>query len=136
MEPGPFTVAIAFWVFVAIATVASIIGDYKKRQLTLEPLRQAIEKGQQLDPAVVERLMAPAPDPGIDPVSLKVGGIIVVAAGVGTAILSLFLAKLAPVAFYPVMGGGLVAVCVGVGLVVAARAVERARSKEVRGPAV
>jgi hypothetical protein len=136
MDPGPFTVAIAFWIFVAIATVASIIGDYKKRQLTLEPLKQAIEKGQQLDPAVVERLMAPAADPGIYPVGLKVGGIIVIAAGVGTAILSVFIAKLAPVAFWPVMGGGLVAVCVGIGLVIASNAVERSRSKEVRGPAV
>jgi len=136
MESGPFAVAIAFWFFVAVATVAGIFADYKKRQLTLEPLRQAIEKGQQLDPAVVERLMAPTPEPGMNPIGLRVGGIVVISVGVGTAILSLFLAKLAPVAFYPVMGGGLVAVCIGTGLVVAAGAVERARGKEVRGPAV
>ena len=74
MEFGPFAVAIAFWIFVAIATVAGIVGDYKKRQLTLEPLRAAIEKGQQLDPAVVERLMAPAEDTGINPTGLMVGG--------------------------------------------------------------
>jgi hypothetical protein len=136
MDFGPFAVAIAFWTFVAIATVASIISDYKKRQLTLEPLRQAIEKGQQLDPAVVERLMAPTEDKGIDPTSLRVGGIIVTATGVGAVIHAVFLAQVAPVALYPVMGGGLVVVCVGIGLVLAARAVERARSKEVRGPAV
>ena len=68
---GPFAVAIAFWVFVAIATVAGIVGDYKKRQLSLEPLRAAIEKGQQLDPAVVERLMAPAHEKGINPLALS-----------------------------------------------------------------
>lgn len=136
MDFGPFAVAIAFWTFVAIATVAGIVSDYKKRQLTLEPLRQAIEKGQQLDPAVVERLMAPVQEPGMSPIGLRVGGIITIAAGFGVAILSLFLARLAPVAFYPVMGGALVVVCVGTGLVIAARAVDHARSKEVRGPAV
>ncbi len=136
MDFGPFAVAIAFWTFVAIATVASIVSDYKKRRLALEPLRQAIEKGQQLDPAVVERLMAPTEDKGIDPVGLKVGGIIVTAGGVGVAILAFFIARVAPVALYPVLGGGLVAVCIGIGLILAAQAVERARSKEVRGPGV
>jgi hypothetical protein len=136
MSAGPFEVAIVFWIFVAVASVAGVIGDYKKRQLTLEPLRQAIEKGQQLDPAVVERLMAPAREKGISAVSLRVGGIITIAAGVGTAILAMFLSQVAAVAFYPVMGGGLVAVCVGIGLVVAAQAVERTQSKEAHGPAV
>jgi len=136
MDFGPFAVAIAFWTFVAIATVASIVADYMKRRLALEPLRQAIEKGQQLDPAVVERLMAPTEDKGINPVGLRVGGIIVTAGGVGVAILAFFIAQLASEALYPILGGGLVAVCVGIGLIVAAQAVERSRSKEVRGPGV
>ncbi len=136
MEFGPFAVAIAFWTFVAIATVAGIIGDYKKRQLTLEPLRRAIDKGQPLDPAVVERLMAPTKPEGINAVGLRIGGIITIAAGAGTAILAIFLAQVAAAAFYPVMGGGVVAVCIGVGLVLAARAVDEAKSKEARGPAV
>src|SRR5690242_6571274 len=48
---------IAFWAFLAIASVAGIVADYKKRRLELEPLRAAIERGQQLDPALVQRLM-------------------------------------------------------------------------------
>jgi hypothetical protein len=136
MDFGPFAVAIAFWTFVAIATVASIISDYKKRQLNLELLRQAMDKGQQLDPAIVERVMAPAKEEGLNPVALRVGGIITIAAGAGTALLAIFLAQVAPAAFYPVMGGGSVAVCIGAGLVCAARAVDRAKSKEARGPAV
>jgi hypothetical protein len=137
MEFGPFAVAIAFWVFVAIATVAGIVADYKKRQLTLEPLRAAIEKGQQLDPAVVERLMAPSEEPGIKPIGLRISGIITVSAGIGVAILAFFLARLAPQALYPILGGGVVAICVGLGLVIAANAVERAaQRKEVRGPTV
>jgi hypothetical protein len=132
MESGPFTVAIAFWVFVAIATVAGIVSDYKKRQLALEPLRAAIEKGQQLDPGVVERLMAPPQDSGINPLGLWVGGVILISAGVGVALLAFILDHVAPAAFWPILGGGVVALCLGVGLVVAARIVQKHQG--TRGP--
>jgi hypothetical protein len=127
MEFGPFSVAIAFWAFVAIATVASIIADYKKRQLALEPLRAAIEKGQQLDPAIVERLMAPAQGSGVNAAGLWVWGVITISAGVGTAILAFMLAHVATEAFWPVLGGGVVAICLGTGLVVAAGIVQKLR---------
>ena len=133
---GPFAVAIAFWVFLAVAAVAGIVADYKKRQIALEPLRAAIERGQQIDPALVERLMAPDPrGDALNPLHLRVGGIITLAAGVGVAILSYFIAQVAAIAFYPVLGGGVVVLCVGVGLIIAARAVETdARRSETRRP--
>ena len=124
---GPFAVAIAFWVFVTIAAVAGIVSDYKKRQLALEPLRVAIERGQQLDPAVIDRLMAPERDAGLNPLYLRVGGIICLAAGVGVVILAFLLSQIAPASFYPVLGGGAVTLCLGGGLVIAARAAEQAR---------
>lgn len=128
---GPFHVAIAVFIFCAIATVAGVIGDYKKRQAAMGPLRAAIERGQPIDPAVIERLMAPERHEGINPVNLRVASIIVMAAGVGIVILSLFLSQLAGTAvLYPVMGVGVLCVCVGVGLMVAARSVERHRDRE------
>ena len=130
---GPFAVAIAFWAFVAVAAVAGIVADYKKREAALAPLRLAIERGQQLDSALVERLMTPERDPGIDPLYLRIGGIITFAAGVGVVILSFILAQVAPVALYPVLGGGVVLVCVAVGLLVAARAVESHRARAGTG---
>lgn len=134
MEFGPFAVAIAFWAFVAIATVAGIVGDYKKRQLALEPLRVAIEKGQQLDPNIVERLMAPAQEARMNPVGLWVSGIILISAGIGVGLLAFFLDHIAPLAFWPVLGGGVVALCIGTGLVVAARVVQQ--HKGTPGPEV
>jgi hypothetical protein len=121
---GPFSVAIAFWVFLGVAAVAGIVADYKKRQIALEPLRAAIERGQQLDPAVVERLLAPEARAALNPLYLRVGGIITVATGVGVVILSFMLTQIVPFVFYPVLGGGIVALCIGVGLIIAARAVE------------
>jgi hypothetical protein len=131
---GPVAVAIAFWIFVTVAAVAGIWADYKKRQLALEPLRAAIERGQQLDPALVERLMAPERDAGLNPLYLRVGGIILIAAGVGVLILAFLLNQVAPVSFYPVLGGGVVTLCVGAGLVVAARAVEQRAQGAAGGP--
>jgi hypothetical protein len=125
---GPFAVAIAFWIFVTVAAVAGIVADYKKRQLVLAPLRSAIERGQQLDPALVERLMAPERDAGINPLYLRVGGIVTLSAGVGVVILAFLLNQVAPDSFYFVLGGGAVTLCVGGGLVIAASAVERQRA--------
>src|SRR5579863_10419950 len=90
---GPFAVGIAMFAFLTVAAVAGIVADYKKRQIVLAPLRAAIERGQPLDPALVERLMAPEPreNDTINPLHLKVGGIITIAAGVGVAILAYFL---------------------------------------------
>jgi O-antigen/teichoic acid export membrane protein len=126
-EFGPFAVAIAFWIFVTVAAVAGIVADYKKRRVAFEPLRAAIERGQPLDPALVERLLAPERDTGINPVHLQVGGIITLSAGVGIGLLAFFIYPVAPISLYPVLGGGIVVVCVGLGLVLAARAVARQR---------
>lgn len=130
---GPFAVAIAFWAFVAIAAVAGIVADYKKRQAALAPLHAAIEKGQQLDPALVERLMSPERDAGINPLYLRVGGIITLAAGVGLMILAFFLSQINHDVLYPILGAGSVVVCVGLGLMVSARAVESYRPPAANG---
>jgi hypothetical protein len=132
-EFGPFAVAIAFWIFVTIAAVAGIWGDYKKRQAALEPIRTAIERGQQLDPALIDRLMAPERDEGINPLYVRVGGIIVLSAGVGIVILAFLLNQIAPISFYPVLGGGIVTICVGGGLLIAARAVEQQPARTAAG---
>ena len=130
---GPFAVAIAFWIFVTVAAVAGIVSDYKKRRLALEPLRIAVERGQQLDPALIDRLMAPERDAGINPMYLRVGGIIVLSAGVGIVILAFLLEQIAPISLYPVLGGGIVTICVGGGLVIAARTVEQQRARTTAG---
>ncbi|HLJ36845.1 MAG TPA: hypothetical protein VKT54_00390 [Steroidobacteraceae bacterium] len=127
-------VPIAFLVFVTVCAVAGIVTDYKKRKAALEPLRAAIERGQQLDPALVDRLMAPEKSSGLAPISLMVGGIIACAAGIGVVILSIFIAQVEAAALYPVMGAGIVAVCVGTGLILASRAVEQYRLRHAGGP--
>jgi hypothetical protein len=121
------SVPIAFLLFLTVCAVAGIVADYKKRRVALEPLRAAIERGQQIDPAVIERLMTPDRDPGLNPVYLKIGGIIILSVGVGVALLAFILTQLedARGAFYPILGAAAVVLCFGAGLMFAARVVER-----------
>jgi len=131
---GGAIVGVAFWVFVTVAAVAGIIGDYKRRRLELETLRTAVERGQTLEPALLERLMARPRqhDAPLEPLPLRVGGIITIAVGVGIALLSPFIRLLSLMAFLPVLGGGLLVVCIGAGLMIAARAVERHAERSAR----
>jgi hypothetical protein len=118
---GPFAVAIAFWIFVAVATVAGIVGGYRKRRVELEPLKAAIERGQPLDPAVIDRILQEKAPQKLDPQLIRIGGIITVASGVGVVLLSLILGAQIPQARLPIMGAGVLTICVGVGLLIAAR---------------
>ena len=133
------TFFLGLWVFMSVAAVAGMISDYKKRQLELEPLRAAIERGQHLEPAIIERLMAREQrEQELNPLYLQVGGIIAIAAGCGLAALSWFVSQVIPRAMYPLLGAGALVICVGVGLIVAARAIDQhprnARTELAVGP--
>ena len=100
-------------------------------------LRAAIDKGQTLDPVLIERLTRrQRDDEPVDPVHLKIGGIITLAAGIGICMLSYFISRIAPVALYPILGGGVLVICVGVGLLIGARVLADARARDAsRNPA-
>ena len=80
---GIAAVAIAFWVFITIVSIAGMLQDYRKRKLALEPLRIAIEHGQQLSPEIIATLLGREErHETLDPRQLEVGGIITCAAGI------------------------------------------------------
>jgi hypothetical protein len=123
---GIAAVAIVFWIFVAVVSVAGIIQDYRKRKLAIEPLRIAIEHGQQLSPEIIDRLVGRDDrQEELDPRLLQIGGIITCAAGVGIALLSIFIALVFPPYHWIALGVGVLAVCVGVGLQIAAKSLQR-----------
>lgn len=62
----------------------------------------------------------------LDPRLLEVGGIITCAAGVGIALLSIFLAQVVPPYHWIATGVGVVALCIAVGLVIAAKSLRLA----------
>lgn len=119
----------AFWLFVAIVSVAGMMYDYRKKQLMAETLRRAIDNGHKLDPAVLDGLISQqsssASPQTVDPRHLRVGGIVTLSSGIGVFGLSFFVAQVAPIARYPIMGASVVVVCVAIGLLIAAGFVER-----------
>jgi hypothetical protein len=128
---GPYMVGVAFWIFLGAAAVAAIVTDYKRRRGSIDVIRMAIEKGQQLDPALIEKLTSnERREEPIDPLHVKLGGIITLAAGVGISLFSFFISRIVPVAFYPILGGGVLVLCVGAGLLVGANVLAAARDSE------
>lgn len=125
-HPAIAAVAIAFWLFVGATAIAGMIQDYRKRKLALEPLRIAIEHGQQLDPEIITRLLGREDrQETVNPQDLRIGGIITCASGVGVGLLSVFVAQVFPPYHWLVLGTGVLAVCVGVGLMLAARSLQK-----------
>jgi Domain of unknown function (DUF6249) len=127
MEHGGNTaVAIVFWIFIGVVSVGGMILDYRKRKLALESIRLVIERGQQLSPEVIDRLWA-RDDEKTDPHDLQIGGIITCASGVGFALLSGVAALLFPLQHWVLIGVGvgILGICVGVGLLIAAKSLRR-----------
>jgi hypothetical protein len=134
MHLGIQAVAITFWIFITVVSVAGMILDYRKRQLALEPLRIAIEHGQQLDPEIITRLLGKEErHEELDPQLLKTGGIITSASGLGVALLAAFVAKVFPPYHWLVLGTGVVGICVGVGLLIAASSVRHKAASAPQG---
>jgi hypothetical protein len=128
---GPYLVGAAFWLFIGAVAIAGMITEYKRRRIGIEVLRMAVEKGQQLDPEMVEKLMSCEHRAArIDPLDLKLGGIITIASGFGLCPLAYFISRVAPIAFYPIVGTGALAVFVGAGLLFGARTLAEARERE------
>jgi hypothetical protein len=130
---GAYLVAVTFWIFIGAVAIAGMVVDYKRRRLGIEVLRLAIEEGQPLDPVLVDKLTSyehqSAP---VEPVLVKLGGVITVAGGVGVCLLSFFIGHVFPIAFYPTLGAGVLVICIGVGLLIGARTLARARDEQSR----
>ncbi len=121
---------VAFWTFVTASVIVAAVADSRKRKIEVEALRIAIEHGEKLDASVLDRLLSsfkpPQPkDPERIPVYVQLSGIVTTAAGVGIAFLSLFIARIVPIALYPIMGAGVLTLCIGIGLLLGAKQLKR-----------
>ena len=119
---------LAFWVYLGVVSVAPLIQQYRKRKAALDLLRAAVERGQPLSPEVIDKLLDRDKEPeSVDtyPRDLHIGGIITCASGIGLALMSLFLIAVIPRYYWVVSGTGVLAVCVGVGLLIAAKSLRR-----------
>ena len=113
----------AFWMFVAIVVAASVAGSAFRYRETQKTIRQAIEKGQTLDPATLERLMHGGSPPTQSPAQTRfgfiVGGVIMLCIGAGLAVMGWFISLTNHQPVYPMLGVGALVGMIGVGLLIA-----------------
>jgi hypothetical protein len=131
---APAIGAVAFWSFVAIAVVASAVKSADGHRETQKTIRQAIEKGQTLDPATLERLIQsnrpPPPKPADVRRACLFGGIMLLAVGAGLGVIGWAISHNDPNALYPGLGAGALVGLLGVGLLVATLAIREPRADE------
>ncbi len=117
--------ALGFWIFIAAVVVAGIWYDAKKKETQQETLRRVVESGQQIDAELIDRMLTTNTENERPDRELKVGGIITVSAAAGLTIFGFFLEKLEEGLFGVMLGVGLLVGCVGLGLLIAGKMVER-----------
>ena len=125
MEVAAGLGAFGFWLFIAAVVVAGIWFDARKRESQQETLRRAVESGQRLDPAMIDKLVTAGGGESRIDRDLKVAGLIVIFVAPGLALLGWFLAKSEPKILDVMIGVSLLVGFVGIGLLVASKVAER-----------
>jgi hypothetical protein len=128
MESGIFGLAaFGFWMFIAAVSVGGIWDGVRKREAEHETLRRMIESGKTPDQELVDKLLGHKKDPARD---LKVAGLIVIFVAPGLALMGWVIGLAERDALMPLFGvAGLVGF-VGIGLLTAARFLERATRED------
>lgn len=117
--------ALGFWLFLAAIVVAGIWFDARKRESQQETLRRVVESGQQLDPALIDRMLAASGGRSRVDRDLKLAGLILAFIAPGLALLGFFLARYEEGLLTTMIGVALLVGFVGAGLLVAGKTAER-----------
>lgn len=110
---GPMFFFLAVFGIVAV-TMWRRLSVERERQQTI---RLAIERGQALDAALVEKMLAPPPSrPARPPSNPFTWPVAITSTGVGLGAFSLFMFQIEPDAFWPIMGMASMVAIIGLGL--------------------
>jgi hypothetical protein len=112
---GPVLIGVAFWIFFAIVVLAAIWFAVMRNRETQKTIRLAIEKGMQLDPALIDKLVTRKP---AKPEDFYIGGFVCIAVGIGLPILGYFVSRVEPSSFFPIVGAGILVGLIGISLVI------------------
>ena len=125
--------AVAFWMFIAVCVVAGAWGGISRNRENQKTIRQAIEKGQQLDPQTLERLLQGNRPPPADPNGFLVGGLVLFCIAIGLPVMGYFISLSdsphSEGAFYPMVGVGCLVGLLGVALLIASVLVRRSNGR-------
>ena len=120
---GAGLIALAFWGFIGSVVVAGIWYGIREREAQHETLRRIIESGKPLDQALMDKVLGGEKVVHRD---LRIGGIIVLFAAPGIAVLGWLIGMVSADWRLPLLGVAVLVAFIGAGLLVAARSAERA----------
>ena len=132
---GGGLVAIAFWGFIASCVVGGIWYAIREKQAQHETLRRIIESGKDIDADLIDRVMS---DGGKSKQDLRVAGYITMSVAPGLVLLGYVLEVAADndKIFTIMLGVSGLVVFVAIGMLFAARVVERDRASSDEKPLV
>ena len=110
---------LGFWLFLAAIIVAGIWSDIRKRESQQETLRRVVESGQQLDAALIDKMLDASGGKERKDEELKTAGIIVFFVSLGMPVLGFALAQFNEKVFTVMLGVGGLIFMVATGLYVA-----------------
>ncbi len=116
--------ALGFWLFIAAIVVAGIWYDARRKESQQETLRRVVESGQQIDSAVLDRIIGTGGGRSLER-DLRIAALIVLFAAPGLAVLGLFLGQIDTAARAALLGTSLLVGFIGSGLFLASKLVER-----------
>ena len=119
MEMNGPLVGVVFWVTIAAIVFINVWGKRSAERERQQTLRLAIERGQQIDPQLIEKIMAGDKKPKDSQFGLLVAGVVVTFAGLGMMLMGLILGRGDIEALRGLIGSGVLVGMVGVGLFVA-----------------
>jgi len=127
--------AFAFWAFIASCVIGSIWYSIREKEAQHETLRRIIESGRDVDADVIDRVMNDGDKSEGD---LKVAGYITMSAAPGLALLGYVLevASGNDKIFTILLGVSGLVIFVSIGILVAARVVERSNAPSDEKPLV
>lgn len=117
---GPFSNSVgaaAFWLFIAVVALAGIIKSILQHRETQKTIRQAIEHGQPFDETLLQADKPWEAGQGAKaetPANMILGGLIVIASGLGLGVLGFFIGLEEGHPVYPLFGIGVMTVLVGI----------------------
>ena len=130
MEATTGLAALGFWLFLAVIVVANILAASRRRESQQETLRRVVDSGQQLDVAVIDRMLGASEGNQRPDRDLKVAGIIVMFVAPGLSVLGWFLGRFNDKIFEVMIGVSLLVLIVGIGLYVAGMMSQRWRRQD------
>jgi len=119
MHMGGELVGVVFWVAIFGIVAVEVWGRRTAERERQQTLRAAIERGQQLDPAMLEKILAGQTQSRGSPYGLLIAGVIVLFAGAGLALLGVVVGADDADAFKGMVGSAGLIGMVGLGLCVA-----------------